>query len=163
MAYTSVDVAVRTILELGPQAEIAKFDIESAYRLIPVHPEDRPLLGMRWKEQLYVDTALPFGLRSAPKIFSAVADALQWIFESKGVRRVRHYLDDYILFGAPNSMECREALDLALQLCRQLGVPIAAHKTEGPGTVLIFLGIELDTTAMEIRLPKEKLKGEIAR
>lgn len=165
MSYTSVDEAVRTILELGPQTEMAKFDIESAYRLVPVHPEDRPLLGMKWKGQIYVDTVLPFGLRSAPKIFSAVADALEFIFKSKGVKRTRHYLDDFILFGAPKSAECQAALDLALRLCQFLGVPIAVHKTEGPGTVLIFLGIELDTTAMEIRLPKEKLerlKGEVA-
>lgn len=37
-------------------------------------------------------------------------------------------------------------------------VPIATHKTEGPGTTIIFLGIELDTVAMEIRLPREKLQ-----
>ena len=28
---------------------MAKIDIESAYRLIPVHPTDRPLQAMEWK------------------------------------------------------------------------------------------------------------------
>ena len=45
---------------------MAKFDVESAYRLIPVHPDDRPLLGMKSKDQLYVEVALSFGLRSVP-------------------------------------------------------------------------------------------------
>ena len=76
LSYTSVDAAVRIITAMGPGVLLAKFDIESAYRLIPVHPDDRPLLGMIWREKLYVDTALPFGLRSAPKIFNAVADTL---------------------------------------------------------------------------------------
>ena len=49
---------------------MAKVDIKNAYRLLPVHPEDRLLLGMEWQGQVYVDTALPFGLRSAPKIFT---------------------------------------------------------------------------------------------
>ena len=40
---------------------------------------------MMWRDKLYVDTALPFILRSAPKIFNAVADALQWIMERNGV------------------------------------------------------------------------------
>lgn len=44
LSYTSVDEAVRTVWELGPQTEMAKFDIKSAYHLVPVHPEDRPLL-----------------------------------------------------------------------------------------------------------------------
>ena len=32
-----------------------------------------------------MDAALPFGLRSAPLIFSAIADVLQWAMEKMGV------------------------------------------------------------------------------
>ena len=166
LKYVTVDAAIRAATALGEGALMAKFDLESAYRLIPVHPDDRPLLGMRWRDKLYIDSALPFGLRSAPKIFNAMADALQWIFEQWGVATVLHYLDDYLVLGAPSSAECQQALDVALSLCRQLGVPIAVHKTTGPGSVLVFLGIELDTAAKEVRLPEEKLqhlKREIAR
>ena len=63
LSYTSVDAAVRIIMAMGPGVLLAKFDIESAYRLIPVHPDDILLLGMMWKDKLLVDTALPFGLR----------------------------------------------------------------------------------------------------
>ena len=56
---------------------MGKMDIQHAYRNIPVAPEDRRLLGMLWQGKVYVDKVLPFGLRSAPLIFSAVADALQ--------------------------------------------------------------------------------------
>ena len=63
-------------LQKGYGAQLAKLDMESAYRQVPVHTDDRFLLGMKWKGNLYVDTALPFGLRYAPKIFNAVADAL---------------------------------------------------------------------------------------
>ena len=49
--------------------------IHYSYRSVPVHPDDRLLLGTRWGDSIFVDTALPFGLASAPKIFSAVADA----------------------------------------------------------------------------------------
>lgn len=43
------------------------------------------------------------------------------------------------------------------QVCAELGVPIADHKTEGPTTCLTFLGIEVDTRVGELRLPAEKL------
>ena len=46
----------------GRGALLAKIDIKSAYRIVGVHPEDHLLLGMLWDEELYVDTALPFGL-----------------------------------------------------------------------------------------------------
>ena len=97
MSYTSVDTAAAIIAELGTNSLLAKIDIAHAYRNIPVHPEDRHLLGMIWDNQLYVDTVLPFGLRSAPKIFSAVADTLEWILRSRGVTYLLHYLDDFFL------------------------------------------------------------------
>ena len=64
--------------------------------MVSIHPEDQALLGVFWEGKIHTDRALPFGLRSAPKIFSAVADALQWIVVKKGVRNLLHYLDDFI-------------------------------------------------------------------
>ena len=45
---------------------LAKFDVESAHRIIPVHPNDLYLLGMQWQGNYSVDITLPFGLPSAP-------------------------------------------------------------------------------------------------
>ena len=104
-------------------------------------------------------TALPFGLRSAPKIFTAFADALLWVFLNRGeVTDSIHYLDVYLFVGAPASGECARALRSALLLCDQLGVPVAADKLSVPSTKLTFLGIEIDTARMELRLPSEKLE-----
>ena len=58
---------------------MAKFNLKEAYRQVSVHPDDRWMLGMIWKGQLFVDTALPFGLRSAPMIFNAMAEALAYM------------------------------------------------------------------------------------
>eukprot|EP00731_Ephydatia_muelleri_P026363 Em0018g463a len=157
LTYTTVECAAELIMKRGRGALLAKIDIESAYRNVPVHPEDRFLLGMRWKGLLYIDTCLPFGLRSAPKIFTALADALCWIVTQHGVRDVIHYLDDYLVVGDPGSSECEVALNVSLQLCERLGVPIAEKKLQRPTTSLSFLGIELDTVSMELRLPQEKL------
>ena len=83
-------------------------DIRQAYRNIPVHPEDRILLGMAWEGSVYVDAALPFGLRSAPLIFSAVSDTLQWIVKKGGVTWAKHYIDDFITVGRPGAAECAD-------------------------------------------------------
>ena len=39
-----------------------------------IHPHDRPLLGMQWRGKYFVDLVLPFGLRSAPFIFTSIVD-----------------------------------------------------------------------------------------
>ena len=157
MQYTSVLEAARLIQQLGVGTQLAKLDLQNAYRMVPVHPDDHPLLGIRWGQEVYIDTALPFGLRSAPKIFSAVSDALAWILQSKGVRYQLHYLDDFLLLGPPDTAECTIAMQRTLTACKELGVPIAAHKTEGPSCQLTFLGIQIDTIRMELSLPPDKL------
>ena len=60
---------------------MAELDIKSAYRIVPVHPKDWFLLGMQWKERIYVDAAPPLGLKSAAPIFTALADALEWMVQ----------------------------------------------------------------------------------
>ena len=47
---------------------------------------------------------LPFGLRSAPKTFNAIADALCWHLHGIGIAHILHYLDDYIIVAPPQSM-----------------------------------------------------------
>ena len=120
-----------------------------------MHPEDRPLLGMKWDGQLFCDKTLPFGLRSAPIIFSAVADALEWIVKEKGATHIFHYVDDFVIVGPPGSAKCGN--DLLVKTCSDLGVLVAEDKTEGPATCLTVLGVEIDTLAMELRLPQGKL------
>lgn len=85
LTFIRVDDVVDRVLRLGKGALMAKMDIKQAYRNVPVHLQDRLLLGMQWQGQVYVDAALPFGLRSAPLIFSVLADVAQWIMEKWGV------------------------------------------------------------------------------
>ena len=158
LSYISVDDIIEQVLVLGKGTQLAKMDIESAFRTVPVHPEDRPLLGMKWKGQLYIDQTLSFGLRSAPKIFNSIADALEWIVKARGAKLTHHYLDNFIVIGAPLSSECADSLEILLNTCRELGIPVALHKCTGPTTCLIFLGILIDTIKMEISLPEEKLE-----
>ena len=137
---------------------LAKTDVESAYHLIPVHPEDRWLQAVEWQGSYYVDPMLPFGLRSAPTIFNAVADALEWCLRDRGVRHIYHYLDDFTVIGPPRSPVCAEAVDILNRTYAELGVPISEHKRDGPTTCLTYLGIEVDTVASQLRLPQGKLQ-----
>ena len=76
LQYASVDQAVALIL--GREIELVKLDLKNAYRIVSIHPHDHYLLCFHWEGGTYTDRNLPFGLRSAPKIFTAVADMLAW-------------------------------------------------------------------------------------
>ena len=157
LQYTSVGLVAAKIVELGKGTLMGKMDIQQAYRNIPVAPEDRRLLGMRWQGKVYVDKVLPFGLRSAPIIFTAVVDALQFIMKQQGVTWLVHYLDDFLTLGQSDSSSCSSNMKIMSAACEEAGLPIEPAKTVGPTTKIMFLGMELNSIEGIIRLPEDKL------
>lgn len=99
---------------------------------------------------VFIDTVLPFGPRSAPKIFNSIADALEWVARENRVINIFHYLDDFLVVGAPGSEECQYGLSTLLGWTEWLGFPVAREKVEGPACRLTLLGIEIDTEALEL-------------
>ena len=83
MSYITTDNAISTIMALGRDTLLAKIDVKSAFRLIPINPSDCHLLAMKWRDNIHIDTCLPFSLRSAAKLFNIMADLLAWILEQQ--------------------------------------------------------------------------------
>ena len=157
LRYATLDDALQLVSRLGRDSQLVKIDLKDAYRMIPIHPADHYLLAITWEGATYVDRSLPFGLRSAPKLFTAVADALAWALFRRGIRFLLHYLDDFLFIGEPDSLEAATAKAYATEVFDELGVPVASHKTEGPATCVTFLGIVIDTHRFQVRLPEDKL------
>ena len=63
--YASIQDAIVFVKRLGVGCYLVKTDIKSAFRIIPIHPEDYPLLGMKWRGNYYFDRCLPMGCRSS--------------------------------------------------------------------------------------------------
>ena len=79
LQYASVDDAIALLHLVGRGALMAKVDLKSAFRMIPVRKEDWELLGMEWNSHFNFDKCLPFNLRSAPFLFNQFAQALSWM------------------------------------------------------------------------------------
>ena len=156
VSYARIDDAVRLIKQCGRGCFLAKNDIESAFRIIPIHPGDYCLLGMCWEGQFYYDRCMPMGCSSSCKTFETFSTALEWIAKHVlGVPHMIHLLVDFLLVSSTLA-GCQARLARFLALCTYLGVPIAPAKTVGPFRVLSFAGIELNSVHMEARLPQDK-------
>ena len=140
-----MDDAYAFINQLGPGTLLSKIDLKDTFRLIPVHSADWNLLSIHWKQQFFVDTCLPFGLRSAPCIFIDLLMQLLGIKNNYNILYILHYLDDYLTAGPADSNLCATYLHTMLTFCDKINAPIKLSKVEGPTTHLIFLGIQLDT------------------
>ena len=157
VSYCRVDDAIALIKSLVRGCFLAKTDIKSAFRIIPIRPQDYPLLGMTWQGKYYYDRAMPMGCAFSCRTFEMFSSALEWVAKKHlHIEHLVHILDDYLM-AASSYHQCCVALRNFISLCNYLGVPIAPEKTVGPQTVLIFVGIELDTNTMEARLPNDKI------
>ena len=125
--YSSFDDAVSHLVSLGPGTFMAKTDIDSAFRIIPIHPLDHELLGFTFLDKYYFDTCLPMGASSSCAILERFSTAIHWIaFTHLKVQHMVHILDDFLILGTQNS--CHRNLTDFLQFCSKIGIPIKWKK-----------------------------------
>ncbi|XP_045188169.2 uncharacterized protein LOC123546048 [Mercenaria mercenaria] len=156
--YSTFDQAVTMVRNLGQGCLMAKTDIDSAYRIIPIHPIDYSLLGFKFNDSYFYDRSLPMGASSSCAIFDRFSSGLKWIAQCKlSIPHILHILDDFLIMGPKDSNKCETDLRVFLDLCRAIRVPIKHEKTVTATTVITFMGLELDSNKMEARLPKDKL------
>lgn len=157
--YTTIDRVVDAILRLGRGALLTKFDVQHAFRLVPVKKDDCCLLGFTFEGKTYVELTLPFGLRSSPALWHDFSTALEWILRkvaSSGF--LDHYVDDFIKGTAPGRRPLAIAeIEAIARVLAILGVPESVSKRLGPALIMAFLGIEIDTEGLVLRVPSDKL------
>jgi len=134
-----VEDGAQAVVEQGYGILMAKIDVQQAYRNVPIRPDDRWLLWMKWEGKIYIDTAIPFGLRSAPKIFTALTDAVEWMLQKRGDKFIILYLNDFLLVRGTEYTACAAQLQIVLDTFEELGLPVARNKLEGPAQQLTFL------------------------
>jgi len=74
ITHSGIEDGIEAVQKLGKNCILVKHDFASAFRHIPVSPEDSPLLGFHWLDKYYAERFLPFGLRTAPYLFNLFAE-----------------------------------------------------------------------------------------
>ena len=154
--YKTLDDALQAILTFE-RPFLAKSDIADAFRLLPIAPSSYNLTGFSLKGQYYYDRCLPMGAASSCLSFEHFSDSLSHALSTHyGVSNIIKVLDDF-LFVTGSYESSAKALQAFKLLCDEINVPIAHHKTEGPSTELVFLGIHIDTKNQIVSIPTEKI------
>ena len=66
-------------------------------------------------------------------------------FEKKNQPANLHYIDGFLFLGPKCTSQCADTMTTFTNLCSNLNIPIARDRTDGPATIITFLGIEFDT------------------
>jgi hypothetical protein len=140
---------------------MAKVDLKSAYRHVPIHPECYTNMGLRWvfgndlSPTYMYDCRLPFGASRSCKIFQSVTESLCRMLNRAGYNYTV-YIDDFLIVEDSYDL-CQNAVMYLLVLIRKLGLQTNWAKIEGPSTNLSFLGIHMDCVSRTLTLPPVKL------
>ena len=135
---------------------MAKIDLKDAYQAVPIHEPDRKYLRFVWKGETFEFSTLPFGLASAPLVFTKLLKPVVAFLRQMGIR-IMIYLDD-ILIMAPSPEEVSRNLQLVIQILTHLGFVINQKKCILTPTQWIeFLGFVVDSVRMVLSLPQDKV------
>ncbi|CAJ0947280.1 unnamed protein product [Ranitomeya imitator] len=134
-----------------------RYPIFFGYRLIPSDSNTFEYRKVSLNTNYY-DTCLPMGCSISCFYFEMFSTFLEWVArEITHLPSITQYLDYLFLVGPANSEVCSQALAQFKDIMAYFGVPLSPEKTIGPISVITFLSIEIDSIAMEFRLPREKI------
>ena len=143
--------SVRAALSQGEWA--VSIDLKDAYFHVPIHPGSWKFLRFAMEGQTYQFVALPFGISTAPQVFTRVFGAIGAFLRRHGVH-ITMYLDDWLIVHrdpAVLSVTVRELLPFL----SALGVMLNLEKSDlTPRQRFTYIGVEF-WTDRALALPPE--------
>jgi hypothetical protein len=151
----------------GTQASV--FDVEGAFRNMPIAPEDRKYVAVCHNELVHLDGACSFGSSSSPGIFDRAADAIVAIFRFLLIYYLLRWVDDFIFFRQPRILSpsgpWSYSYDESLiwSTAKELGWPWSVKKHIPFAHTFPYIGFVWDLDNKTVRIPKEKCEKFLSR
>lgn len=162
--YTTIRAIVKLFKFIGPNGYACVWDMLEAYRQVKIRPEFRNFLGFKWYGRIYRYAALPFGLASAPKLYSEFAELQRQIiihcnpnlWHIDDTVLLFNYLDDF--WSAHTSYGTAwKQFTIFLQTLAWLGIPTQWRKVSPPSQIVKLLGFIFDLKNQIFYVPRAKV------
>jgi hypothetical protein len=148
---------------VGTQA--ATFDVDAAFRNVPLHPSVRPFLAVKVRDRVHIDLCGNFGAASMPGIWGHIADAMVRILMHRGVEALLKWVDDFIFLRYPKCdidgnpfFPHQYSYDDSLiwKAAEELGWPWAPSKFLPFAEIFKYIGFIWDLVRKVVYLPDDK-------
>lgn len=137
------------------ESYMATIDLKDAYHLVPIHTSSRKFLRFYWENTLYEYNCLPFGLATAPRIFTKLLKPVVTVLRNEALSSVI-FLDDMLLLGKDKN-SCEQNISETKKLLVSLGFLINKEKSQLiPVQEIKYLGFIFCSKPKSLRLPNEK-------
>ena len=133
------------ISALTPEIWSVRLDLQDAYFQIPIHQDSRHLLRFVLGSKVFQFRVLPFGLCSAPYLFTQVVNSVAALLRQRGIN-ILTYLDDWLIL-CHSKDRLQTQVSVTLQILSQLGFVINRKKSDLiPTQTFQYLGVQFDTS-----------------
>ena len=163
VTYQDIDAAIRLCLKEGINCKLGKSDLTAAFRQLPIKKKFWRYLIMKARSPFdnqyyyFIDKCLPFGSSISCALFQRFSDALSFIVTKKSGKENVNYLDDFLFIQLMKSL-CDHQINIFLDLCKRINLPVSAEKTEWSSNMIVFLGLLIDAKRQLLCIPFEKLE-----
>ena len=131
--------------------------LEGCLFSVPIDYQHRKFLRFIFKRKTYQFNCLPFGMSSAPWVFTKTLKPVLAVLRERGVRLIA-YVDDILILAESRDL-IQDQVTGMLYLLECLGFIVDRKKSIlNPTQVIEFLGLSVDSIAMKLRLPLIKMK-----
>ena len=128
---------------LSPPVWLMSLDLKDAYLHVPIRQNLHKFLALSCWGKLFFFRALPFGLATAPWLFTMLMDAALNSLRKEGLN-ILGYIDDLVLWNSCSS-ELRLQTSRAMSVLGNLGLTVNLEKScPSPVSSLAWLGIVWD-------------------
>jgi hypothetical protein len=146
--------SIRGSIHLGMWT--TSLDLTDGYFHIPISPKFRKFLRFVWEDGVYAFKRMPFGLSTAPLVFTRIFQAVIAHLHSQSIF-IHSYLDDSLLKNMSQFL-LRDCTHFVIGLLLKLGFLISWKKSElVPSQDFIFLGDHYQTDLGLVFPPEEKI------
>ena len=107
-----------------------------------------------------MDKCLPFGSSISYRIFQSFSDVIAFVVTYRTGKLNINYLDDF-LFVSFLRAQCKEQVEIFIEVCNSIKLPVALDKTTWGDTIIIFLGLLIDIERQVVCIPVEKIEKSV--
>ena len=134
---------LKSLLQKGDW--LVKIDLKDAYFSVPISKKQKKFLCFQFRDRFYQFNCLPFGLASAPWVFTKTLKPIAALSRELGIRLIV-YIDDTLLM-AETEEKARDQASGLIYLLQCLGFTVNMEKTVlDRSQYLEFLSFMVDTT-----------------
>ena len=135
---------------------MASVDLKDAYLSVAIWEDHRKYLRFQWQGSTYEFRCLPFGLSSAPRVFTKLLKSVLARLRHQGVRLVM-YLDDMLVMSQSREELGRQLAQIT-SLLESLGFVVNKDKSQLlPVQTIQYFGFLVSSRKMKIRLTEAKI------